>query len=150
MDVIAGRLPAKNTPGWHLRKRRPNEFGFVDRPLEAGVDKAKPPALSGDAWRDLQRVNTRNVRPYDLKNLGQRLLKEGHISRLAQTQFVLMEYDLGSRPVDALEVLQNNLRTVKGLKNNLYGLQISMYEAAIDALQGMKEAASMPRLDAYA
>jgi hypothetical protein len=143
-------VPTRNSPGWHLQRRRPSEFGFVDRPLESGVDKSKPPALSGDAWRDLRRADMRALRPHDLKNLGQRLLEDGHISRLAHTQFALMTFDLGNRPVDILQVLQNDLQAVKGLKNRLYDLQISMYEAAIDALQGMKDAIGVRQVDTYA
>lgn len=61
-----------------------------------------------------------------------------------------MTFDLGNRPVDILQVLQNDLQAVKGLKNRLYDLQISMYEAAIDALQGMKDAIGVRQVDTYA
>lgn len=150
MDVIAGRMPTRNSAGWLLQQRRENEFGFVDRPLEAGVDKNARLTISAKTRDALKHIDLRAIRPHDLKMLGQTLLQEGHISRLAQSQFALMTFDLKPGPIDALAMLRNDLRTLKGVNDNLYGTQLEMYQAAIGALEGMKAAIEMPLIDTYA
>ena len=103
MEVIfASRAPEKSSAGWQLQKKRPNEFGYVDEPIEARGSKSWERDIPDVVRKQLEGVDLTSIRPSELKKLARALYREGYVSNLAATQLTLITLDVDDHPQDMI------------------------------------------------
>lgn len=151
--VFASRAPERNSAGWQLQKKRPNEFGYVDEPIESQGSKSWERDIPDVVRKHLEGVDLTSIRPSELKKLARALHREGYVSQLAATQLALITLDLDDHPQNMIAQMEHHLRVGVAANNPMYALGISMDEAAVDAVHGMQAIALMLRaqsVDTYA
>jgi len=151
--VFASRAPDRNSAGWQLQKKRPNDFGYVNEPIEARGRKSWERDIPDVVRKHLEGVDLTSIRPSQLKHLARALHREGYVSELAATQLSLITLDLKDHPQNMIAEMEDHLRIGMAANNPMYALGISMDEAAVDAVHGMQAIALMLRgrsVDTYA
>jgi hypothetical protein len=154
MEVtFASRAPARDSAGWQLQKKRPNEFGYVNEPIEARGRKSWERNIPDVVRKHLEGVDLTSIRPSELEKLANALHREGYVSHLAATQLGLITLDVKDHPQNMIAQMEDHLHIGVAANNPMYALGIAMDEAAVDAVHGMQAVALMLRaqsVDTYA
>ena len=125
------------TAGWHLQRNRQNEYGYRDSPIELGNPAEAAKDLPDGLRKQLLDLNLSAVDPARLDELAANLYWEGFISKDAFIQIGLFSFD-HREPVDVLTLMHDSLHYVRNAHDADYRVAARMYEAAIDALEGMR------------
>lgn len=138
-QTISTRSPGIFTAGWRLERDRPSEYGYRDSPIERCRPAEAARGLPDNLRNQLLDLDMSAVDPGRLDKLAANLYWEGYISKDAFMQIGLLSFDHRGGPVDVLALMRNSLGYVRNARDADYRVAVRMYEAAIEAVEGMRD-----------
>jgi hypothetical protein len=130
-------FPAPTSNVWQLQHHRRQECSYKNVPIKNG-DVADVARKLPDAVKEgLRTVDLRSIDPVDLAQLAGMLHREGYLSHDAAMQLLYFQLDFKG-PMDPLSECRDALESLRESGATRYPLAVELYEAAIDALEGLE------------